>query len=399
MTERLIIRLASNASQTNHWLIWSDNEDEIIASGQVDNASQLKLLAEKAQQRKVICLLPSVDVCIKEITINGPFNRQMQQALPYLIEEEVATDVELLHLSLLSKQTDSVTVAICDKTKMGNWIDWLNMANISCQQFIPEGLALPVGDDSHWQAVKLDQQWLIRESKYQAWACESSMLDMVLESKLPEELDQKIVCYSTQPNTGFAEWQEASLTLPMELLVKGTLNNKINLLTGEFAPKKATNKHLRKWRLAIVLGGVLLTLLMVNLYLQHIKVERQTEFVKQQVETIYQKAFPLQSKLKYTRIKKKLKSMLDGLNNGPSDSSFLLMLNELVPVFASIPEIKPTNLKFDANKQELRLQVSANNFQAFEKFSTALPKHLDLEQGALNSSKDRVSGLLTIRKK
>ncbi|MEH6454134.1 MAG: type II secretion system protein GspL, partial [Psychromonas sp.] len=147
MTERLIIRLASNASQKNHWLIWSDSEGEIIASGEVDNANQLALLTDKAVQRYVICLLPNIDVVIKQIPINGSFNRQMQQALPYLVEEELASDVEQLHFHVIAKQTDSVHVAICEKQKMQTWLEWLDEAGIACSQFIPEGLSLPVPID------------------------------------------------------------------------------------------------------------------------------------------------------------------------------------------------------------------------------------------------------------
>ena len=33
MTERLVIRLGSQANETISWLAWSDSEQEIIASG------------------------------------------------------------------------------------------------------------------------------------------------------------------------------------------------------------------------------------------------------------------------------------------------------------------------------------------------------------------------------
>ncbi len=398
MTERLIIRLASEASQKNHWLIWSDSENEIIASGQVDNAQQLNLLSEKAQQRAVICLLPGVDVCIKAITINGVFNRQMQQALPYLVEEELASDVEKLHFSVIAKQTDLLHVAICDKQKISTWLNWLEAAQISCKQLIPEGLTLPCVDGK-WQALQLEKQWIIRESHDLAWSCEETMLDFILESKLEENLSQQIESYSPFPESTVGQWTNSDAMLPMELLAKGTLNNKINLLTGEFKPKKESNKQLEKWRIPAVLTAVLFVFLMFNLYLKNMQVEKQTLLVKQQVEAVYKQAFPLQDKLKYARIKKKLKSMLLGLDGGVAESGFLSMLNELLPAFVNNPELEATSLKFDRKKLEMRILVSGNNFQSFEKFTDSIPKHFSVEQGALNSSKDRVSGLLTIRKR
>ena len=225
------------------------------------------------------------------------------------------------------------------------------------------------------------------------------MLDFILESKLEENLSQQIESYSPFPESTVGQWTNSDAMLPMELLAKGTLNNKINLLTGEFKPKKESNKQLEKWRIPAVLTAVLFVFLMFNLYLKNMQVEKQTLLVKQQVEAVYKQAFPLQDKLKYARIKKKLKSMLLGLDGGVAESGFLSMLNELLPAFVNNPELEATSLKFDRKKLEMRILVSGNNFQSFEKFTDSIPKHFSVEQGALNSSKDRVSGLLTIRKR
>jgi general secretion pathway protein L len=398
VTERLIIRLATKASQTNHWLIWSDSENEIIASGEVGSAEQLNLLTEKAQQRTVICLLPGVDVYIKAIAINGVFNRQIQQALPYLVEEELASDVDALHFSVIAKQTGLLHVAICDKQKIAMWLSWLEAAQINCKQFIPEGLALPYAEGK-WQALQLENEWIVRENQDIAWSCEQSMLELLLEVKLENNPAQQIESYSPLPESVIGQWSYNDALLPMELLSKGTLNNKINLLTGEFKTKKESNGLLEKWRLPAIFTLVLFVFLMLNLYMKNAQIEKQALLVEQQVEVIYSKAFPLQNKLKYSRIKKMLKSMLVGLSGGAEESGFLSMLNELLPAFVNNPELEVTSLKFDSKKLEMRISVSGNNFQSFEKFSASIPDHFIVEQGALNSSKDRVSGVLTIRKK
>ncbi len=137
----------------------------------------------------------------------------------------------------------------------------------------------------------------------------------------------------------------------------------------------------------------------VNVSIQTAQVKKQTTLVKKNVETVYKQAFPSQGKLKYSRIKKKLKTMLQGVDAGGNEFGLLPLLNDLTPMFVANPDIKPSNIKFDKKKNEVRLLISGSNFQAFDKFAAALPKHYSLKQGALNSSKNRVSGLLTIRKK
>ncbi len=398
MTERLIIRLASKASQKNHWLIWSESGNEIIASGEVDNAEQLNLLTEKAQQRRVICLVPGADVSIKEIAINGPFNRQMQQALPYLVEEELAADVDTLHFSVIAKDSDSVHAAICEKDKIVTWLAWLEAAQIRCRQFIPEGLALPVGESGQWQALQLDNEWIVRENQNMAWSCEPEMLDLLIAGKSADDALVKIESYSQRPANCHGEWTELLPVLPLEVLARGTLNNKINLLSGEFKPKKESNKQLEKWRVPAILAITLFVVLLLNLYLKNTRVEQQTELVKEHVEAVYKQAFPVQSALQYARIKKKISTMLIGLE-GDVDSGFLVMLNDLVPAFAAHPEFTANNIKFDSKTQEMRIAASADNFQAFEKFNAALAANFTVEQGALSSNKEGVSGLLTIRNK
>jgi general secretion pathway protein L len=398
VNERLIIRLASKASQKNHWLIWSDSEDEIIASGELDNAEQLSLLTEKAQHRQVICLLPGVDVTIRGIPIQGSFNRQMQQALPYLVEDDLASDVDLLHFSVVAKQTDLLHVAICEKKKMLMWLSWLDDADIICRQFIPEGLALPVGTEQKWQAVQLGSQWIIRENQYIAWGCEQDMLDLILSSKITDEEPVYIESYSASAKNKVGHWTDLSPLLPIELLANGVNNNKINLLTGEFKPNKERNNLLEKWRIPALLCASLFVLVIINLYVKNARIEKQTELVKARVESVYKQAFPEQSSLEYIRIKKKIQSMLVGLD-GNADSNFLRMLNDLVPAFANSPQLQVSNIKFDDKNKEMRISANADNFQSFEKFNAALSEQFEVEQGALSNSNGQVSGLLTIRTK
>lgn len=396
MIERLIIRLASTASQKNHWLIWSDSEGRIIEFGELDNAEQLTQLTEKAVQRLVICLLPGGDVPIREVAIKGAMNRHMLKALPYLMEDELASDVDMLHFSIIAKETNLLHVCICEKQKINMWLGWLENADISCRKFIPEGLTLPLGADGVWQAVLLDNQWIIRENQYIAWSCEQNMLDIMLLSKNEDDSDLKIASHTPPREKKVGEWSYLPPMPPMELLARGVKGNKFNILTGEFKPKKESNQQLERWRLPIILAICLFVILMLNTYLKNSQVQNEILQVKQDVEAVYQQAFPQQSRLKYPRIKKKIRSMLVGVE-GDVDSSFLSMLNELVPALESSPKLEVNNIKFDSKKKEIRLSASADNFQSFEKFNEVLGEHFNVDQGALNSNKGSVSGLLTIR--
>ncbi|GAL07836.1 general secretion pathway protein L [Photobacterium aphoticum] len=53
MSEFLTIRLSSRAEQPVQWLVWSPQQNEVIASGQLDNISLLDEIADYAAQRTV----------------------------------------------------------------------------------------------------------------------------------------------------------------------------------------------------------------------------------------------------------------------------------------------------------------------------------------------------------
>jgi len=399
VSEQLIIRLASEAHQTIHWLIWSEKEQEIIASGELDNAEALTLLTEKAQTRKVTCLAPSVDITLKSVVIKGSFTRQMQQALPYMLEDELASDVDKLHFSVLSKKVDQVEVAICFKAKLQLWLDWLEAAEIFCQRMVPEALALPAADETQWQALQQGKQWLIREGAFQAWSCEDEMLGDVLALRLQQNTQQVIQSHSSLPDIQVGEWIAATPVLPMQLLAEGAIHTNLNLLTGEFAIQKENHLQLHKWKGVAIAAGILFMVLVVNLFVKIEQTEQQTLVVKSQVEDVYQAAFPDQGRLRYSRIKKRLKTLLASANVDKEEAGLLIILNDLLPAIKAVPSLQISNLKYTSRNQELSLTISADSFEAFEQFAAKVPARYAFEQGTLGNNADRIAGTVTVRGK
>jgi len=406
MDERLVIRLATQAHQINKWLVWSDIENEIIASGEVENSEQLALLSERANSRLVICLLPCVDVLIKAVIINGKLNRQLEQALPYMIEDDLATDVEQLHFSVFEKQKDLVHVAICDKNKIKMWQSWLSDAQITCTQFIPEVLALtaatpataPALGQSDWYALKFADLWLIRENKYIGWGYDAKSLNLILSTKIDEDNIQNIVSYSEFDENFIGNWSCPEPIIAMGVLAKGTLNNTINLLSGEFAIQKKFNLQIRRWRNTAIVAIILFFFLLVNTYTQALQAEKKTLNVQTQVQSIYKQLFPHLSPLKYSRIKKKINSIIKNTEQA-KPSAFLLLVKDLAPYFSMDKDIKMLSLTYQRDKNQITILALGKNFKTFETFQKMLPKTFLLTEGPLDTKPNGVTGLLTIRRK
>jgi len=83
--------------------VWSSVQQEVIASGEISGWEQLEQLSSYAEQRSIIVLMSASDVVLSRVEIPAGANRKIESMLPYLIEDEVAQDVDDMHFSILKK--------------------------------------------------------------------------------------------------------------------------------------------------------------------------------------------------------------------------------------------------------------------------------------------------------
>ena len=419
MTETLYIRLGSKAHDVIHWLIWSEQNSEIIASGELANAQALTQLTEKAQQRSVITFVSGSDVVLKQLTVPGNSQRAIRLAAPYMLEDALAQDVEQLFFAYANIKNSNTEyncfVAVVERVQLAQWQTWLNDAAIACRVMIPDVLALPATiatekeNSNAWSAVTLGEQILLRQSAWQG---------IVIDENIWPALEQRL-CVSLSASPENEEGSEGELPLinsysalnsacftvnampeelPLALLAANAKQQKFNLLQGEFQVKQARSPMLANWFsvAAVFAVALLLTVGVKAVKLQQISAQ-QTR-VKQQIVRVYKKAFPKTRRVNVATVRSQLKRKLSAYGSSSSQGGFLTMLAKVRPAFAAVPQLKPQSLKFDAKRQELRLQASANDYQAFEKFKIALEKtKLTVSQGSLNNQDDRVTGSFSIK--
>jgi general secretion pathway protein L len=87
------------------------------------------------------------------------------------------------------------------------------------------------------------------------------------------------------------------------------------------------------------------------------------------------------------------------LSNGGGDGSMLFWLSRLPIALKAYPSIEVASIRFDANRNELRLEASMADFQTFEKVRIKLAEQFDVVQGPLDRNENRVSGSFVLRSK
>ncbi len=396
MSERLVVRLGSEASHDIHWLIWSSNEKEIIASGSLNGAGQLDKLRDKAANRAVLVLVPGSDVALRSVALPGKLTRQVKQALPYMLEEELAADVDSLHFSVLGIEDGLARVAAVDVAKMGNWLRWLADAGLKTRQLLPDLLCLPI-EERCWSAVQLDEEWLVRQGAYHGLVAEPLLMPFLLEKQITETIPEQISSYSPIPEQAPGNWQLQELDLPMQILALGALGSKVNLLTGEFQPQKEYSKNWGYWKKVVIVAGICLSVGLVDNFMTLQTLKKEEQALKEQITNVYRQVFPEQKNVRYARIKRQIKQQLAAMDSSAGQTGFLYFLDELIPAFSKVPGFTPLSLKYDSQRREVRIQATASSFQSFEAFREAAGGKFEVKQGALSNQAGLVSGSLTIR--
>jgi general secretion pathway protein L len=395
--ENLVIRLGSTTHDPVHWLVWSGQEQEIIASGVLDNAEQLSSLSERAGQRPITALVPGCDVLLKWVTLPAKASRKALTAIPYMLEEELSTDISEQFFALGERQAEQQAVAVVSHQKMRNWLEAIRNANLYCDKLLPDVLALPYQENT-WSLLTIGQQAIVRQDQWQGLQGDANWVLPAIEHYAKQQpLPLKVANYSGESLASLAniEGIDQQLDMPMQLLATGALKSQFNLLQGEYKPTKKSSGNWRQWRVAAVLAIVALLVTLVDKNIELNRLEEQSHELTSQMHAEFKRAFP--NLRKPINIRRVMKTNMDKLESGGGSVSMLAMMSQLADAFQD-SQIKPQTIRFDSARSELRMQAIANKFENLEQFKRlAEEKGFEVEQGAINSKDDQVIGSLSIR--
>ncbi len=208
MSEFLTVRLSSQQDATIPWLVWSPQQQAVIASGEVAGLDQLEELTPYAAQRSTLLLLAASDVVLTQVDIPSGASRQLDSMLPYLVEDEIAQDVDELHFSVLNKSGGVASVAGVDRQWLQSCLDTLKALQFDVKRVLPDVLALPQAEGM--AAVQLGDEWLVRKGEFSGLSVEAQWLSLFSQSDWVRDGDAwlPLTAYTPLPELTLAEGQE-----------------------------------------------------------------------------------------------------------------------------------------------------------------------------------------------
>ena len=406
MSEFLTVRLSSEPQSPVQWLVWSTSQQEVIASGELSSWDQLDELTPYAEKRSCIALLPGNECLIKRVEIPKGAARQFDSMLPFLLEDEVAQDIEDLHLTVLDKDANHATVCGVEREWLKQALDTFREANIIFRKVVPDTLALPL-EEQGISALQIDQHWLLRQSNYQAVSINEAWLAMFLQSDWvaldDEEQSPTIFSYTALPSDDVQqqsgiEWQAKPAELVMSLLSQQAITSGVNLLTGTFKTKSSFSKYWRVWQKVAIAACLLVAVVVTQQVLKVQQYEAQAEAYRTESERIFRSVLPGKQRIPTVSYLKRQMNDEAKKYGGSGDGDSLLGWLALLPeTLGQVKAIEVNSIRYDGNRSEVKLEAKSSDFQHFETARVKLEEKFTVEQGPLNRNGDAVFGSFTLK--
>lgn len=347
MRETLYIRLrsADPAEPVEYCIARAD----AIASFVVGHAL-LETLSTRIGPRRVIVLVPSADVRLATVQVPARQAAKVLQAAPFVLEEQLAEDVDTLHFALGARQADQRwPLAIVSQSRLQAWLALLDETGIHADAMIPDVLALQVPDATHCTALIDGDQVLVRSAQGAGFVCQFDDLPFCLELADPEKhkilgivvprgaaVDLSRLGWPVEPRHGFNSALEALL---QQLRIADT----IDLLQGRYSPKRNRLRWFAPWRMAATLAGAAIGLSLLLHGIDAVRLQRAVTAQDAANVTRYQQIFPSETRI--VDLSSQLDQQLKALQT-TGGGQFMSLLDVLTQALAAVPGLQVKTLQF-----------------------------------------------------
>ena len=405
MTETLVIRLRTIEDATSSWLIIDGNgaRSGPIQSGPIGDALSL------AQDRRTVLVLPASEITLAEPDLPPVRGAaRIAQAVPYALEEQLATDLEALHFAIGPRNpaVSATPVAIVARATLERWRATWEAAGIRPEAAYAESSLIPSAPNA--VVLVLDEATLhVKRPGSVAYALDAHPLTTAFEIALGQaaEPGEHVTFYAT---TGEYEahkdaiegLRERTSTLQIKLLPDGLLPllaaqiptaRPINLLQGSFAPPSSLGSQLQQWRLpAILAAATLLLFLGVQGYALW-QLQRDEKQVDAQLTQLFQQIMPGQPIVD-------ARAQVEGLlaRSGAGGGALLPAVAQIAQAIAQTPAARIQALTFRPGVVEIH--VTAPSVDALEQLKQAMSQGgAEVELQSANQRDQAFLGRLQIK--
>jgi general secretion pathway protein L len=416
MAENLFVRLTRTESDyLFEWLLLDEATGVVRTRGQ-GGGEELKAFShELSWAGSVVVLVPGEDVLLTRAKVPSRKPRQILQALPFAVEDQLAMEVEQTHLAM-GRRSDQgeISVGVLNRDLMIEWLDLLQECGVNPNIMIPDTLCVPVEADE--VGILLDgDRVLFHVSSVEGFATDRDQVSILLgllanghEDDPDVETERSFRIYTSEADEAdvlFLQWQAelgAALTnepldyLPFEVLCRGFKAKSMNLLQGEFKPQNGNSTTSAKWTSVAALVVIGIILQVSYLVGKGVYLNIAANSYRSQAEALYKEVFPADRNVRDMR--RRWRAHIEGGGTTAEDvSSFLSVFNSAALGLQN-SDIRLDNVNYNQQRGDLILQLKATTSDQLVTYSQDISSdELRSEIGTINQEANAVKGSVKIR--
>lgn len=377
---RLFLRLLSEATTlpdgegyalSFEWLI-KEGDGSIRSSGHSDYRGLADIADPNiewlADPENLVVFVPSHFVLAINCGVPGRNSTQMRKALPFAVEEYIASDIELMHIAHGPlKSGHPVACNIISKEIIQNWLDCFESLQIKPGQFILDATLLPTGDEQ--TSVLFDEQ------NSNATVVSSAGAATVDLSNLAFALNSVKTSHIVTINGPLSEFERSQLvgepSIEEVVLSKGGVLNyfaerlnetqTINMLQGDYQPPKATTRGASKWKTVGALAASWATIAFIGIIAQGWWASTEADRLESESYAFYKAAFPTESQPRsLQQIRRRINSKLGQQDGSSGQNTFLALTAHFANVIDTDTQV--SSLSYLQQRQELTIEVMLNSY-------------------------------------
>ncbi|MDX9874307.1 MAG: type II secretion system protein GspL [Spongiibacteraceae bacterium] len=316
MRQQIVVQLATETlhpgTPLGWWLIGA--QGQLQEGGSAPLASLAAALAPWLGAARLTLLVPAELTLLTSVRIPSRQLRHIKQALPYMVEELIADNIEEVHLALPDQKIvgdEPLPVAVIHHELLIQWLDQLYSHGIEADAIVPDLLATPWQLNSSLLFVD-GERVLYRSDRFAGFAIFNDQLELQLEllaeQRSSDALAPRCIVAGSRGQAAEVErlaeqvrtlWQcESDIQLfeePAAEVLAVTAARRpedlINFRQGGYRVQQPRFGH-RRWRLAATAAAVSLLAYLLVALTSGFWFSWQSENRRQQATALYRELFP-----------------------------------------------------------------------------------------------------------
>ncbi len=372
-------------------------------------------------------IISGANIVTTQVNIPSKQMRHVAQALPYMVEDQVAQDVSNFHLSIGTRTADGqLPVMGIPKKLIEATRALFEQFDLPLDSILPDMLCLPKADNE-WTLLIDGKQMMINSGEMSGLTIEMDAAPVVLHSildnwehkpailrvllclpHLNENLKNWIKTQITGAVAGleldleFEEIESSEFTLICDQLHQiGAKKRAHNFLQGKYASSGRRKPSGFNWKPLAALVAIFVLLHTVFLYTHAWQINSEADRLDAETKTLYKRLFPRDKRI--VNVKRQMEQHLKKAQQGGGGQGFMALLaltgEQIYRINREqVDAITPRRVAFDDGQGDLRLDLIVKDFKQLEEFKTRLQQaSLAVETASATQDKGVVKARLKIR--